>query len=153
MSFKTKLYLSKHIYQKPNMEIYRFCKNVGVYRKLLGLHIYIIKKKERNPKKKYVLIYLRLTRDVSKTNFTTLLHPDTKYQNGSNLIRRHFIETYHQVFDSKQSFACDLRYSFLLSSTILGNLLHFWAVLKHVVPTWSNLTKHDQTWSNMIKMD
>ena len=41
--------------------------------------MYIVKKTARNPKKKYVLIYSRLTRDVSKTHFTTLLHPDTKY--------------------------------------------------------------------------
>ena len=32
----------------------------------------------RNPKKNFVLIYLRLTRGVSKTHFSTLLHPDTK---------------------------------------------------------------------------
>ena len=41
-------------------------------------------KTARNPKKNFVLIYLRLTRGVSKTRFSTLLHPDTKYCKVAN---------------------------------------------------------------------
>ena len=63
------------------------------------------------------------------------------------------------VFDRELRFARGLRNSFS-SSTILENLLHFWAILNFDMKIWnmqlkhgSNLTKLDPNWLNWFKLD
>ena len=70
------------------------------------------------------------------------LELDNKWTENKDSV--YFLKPLTDLFDSKQSFAGVLRNSFSsTSSALLENLLHFWAILKHVVQTWSDLFKMD----------
>ena len=131
------------------------------------LHIYLIDSENLTNSKMILEVMMRNRSRKNKEFWFIDISAFQTITNAELMLNSLPLDIDDDIFDREQSFARGLRNSFSSSSSsssaLLENLLHFWAILKHVVQTWSNLIKLDwigskwiklvQTCSNMFKLD